>query len=132
MQRSLTDIHALGMKLTMFSATYILPIASSLIYQDGTLIDFTLSMVITLAVGCLMWMLTRHNKGEFSIRHGYLLVVMMWTAIPAFATTPLLLLINGLSFTDIYFETMSGMTTTGATVLTGLDALPPAINLWQH
>jgi trk system potassium uptake protein TrkH len=132
MQRSLTVIHALGMMLVMFSVTYILPICTSLIYQDGTLIDFVLAMVMTFAVGCLMWMLTRHNKGEMSIRHGYLLVVMMWTAIPAFATMPLLLLINGLSFTDAYFETMSGMTTTGATVLTKLDALPPAINLWRH
>ena len=132
MQRSLTVIHALGMMLVMFSITYILPICTSLIYQDGTLIDFALAMVMTFAVGCLMWMLTRHNKGELSIRHGYLLVVMMWTAIPAFATLPLLLLINGLSFTDAYFETMSGLTTTGATVLTRLDALPPAINLWRH
>lgn len=132
MQRSLTVIHALGMMLVMFSVTYILPICTSLIYQDGTLIDFALAMVMTFAVGCLMWMLTRHNKGELSIRHGYLLVVMMWTAIPAFATLPLLLLINGLSFTDAYFETMSGLTTTGATVLTRLDALPPAINLWRH
>ncbi len=132
MQRSLTVIHALGMMLVMFSVTYILPIGTSLIYQDGTLIDFALAMVMTFAVGCLMWMLTRHNKGELSIRHGYLLVVMMWTAIPAFATLPLLLLINGLSFTDAYFETMSGLTTTGATVLTRLDALPPAINLWRH
>ncbi|MDQ3267465.1 MAG: TrkH family potassium uptake protein [Pseudomonadota bacterium] len=132
MQRSLTVIHALGMMLVMFSVTYLLPICTSLIYQDGTLKDFVLAMVMTFAVGCLMWMLTRHNKGELSIRHGYLLVVMMWTAIPAFATLPLLLLINGLSFTDAYFETMSGMTTTGATVLTKLDALPPAINLWRH
>ncbi len=132
MQRSLTVIHALGMMLIMFSVTYILPICTSLIYQDGTLSDFALAMMMTLAVGCLMWLLTRHNTGELSIRHGYLLVVMMWTAMPAFATLPLLLLINGLSFTDAYFETMSGMTTTGATVLTGLDALPPAINLWRH
>ncbi|CAH1198309.1 Trk system potassium uptake protein TrkH [Candidatus Nitrotoga sp. BS] len=132
MQRLLTLIHALGMMLVMFSITYILPIFTSYIYHDGTLIDFALAMVMTLAVGSLMWLLTRHNKGELSIRHGYFLVVMMWTAMPAFATMPLLLLINGLSFTDAYFETMSGMTTTGATVLTGLDALPPAINLWRH
>jgi trk system potassium uptake protein TrkH len=51
---------------------------------------------------------------------------------PAVATFPLLLVINGLSFTDAYFETMSGITTTSATVLTGLDNLPPAINLWRH
>lgn len=132
MQRLLTVVHALGMMLVVFSVTYIFPIGTSLIYQDGTLIDFVLAMVMTFAVGCLMWMLTRRNKGELSIRHGYFLVVMMWTAMPAFATLPLLLVTNGLSFTDAYFETMSGMTTTGATVLAGLDTLPPAINLWRH
>src|SRR5574340_301167 len=51
---------------------------------------------------------------------------------PAFATMPLLMMLPNLSFTDAYFETMSGMTTTGATVLTGLDSLPPAINVWRH
>jgi trk system potassium uptake protein TrkH len=56
----------------------------------------------------------------------------MWLAMPAVATLPLLLVIDGLSFTDAYFETMSGLTTTGATVLTGLEFLPPAINIWRH
>jgi len=132
MQRALTVIHALGLMLVVFSITYLMPMVTSLAYDDGTMIDFALAMVWTLAVGILMWMLTRRFKGELSIRHGYLLVVTMWTAMPAFATFPLLLVVPGLSFTDAYFETMSGITTTGATVLTGLDNLPPAINLWRH
>ncbi|MDD5181120.1 MAG: potassium transporter TrkG [Gallionellaceae bacterium] len=132
MRRALTVVHALGLMLVVFSATYAMPIITSLIYADGTLIDFALAMVWTFAAGTLMWLLTRHYRGELSIRHGYLLVVAMWTAMPAFATLPLLLVLPGLSFTDAYFETMSGITTTGATVLTGLDNLPPAINLWRH
>jgi trk system potassium uptake protein TrkH len=132
MQRTLTVIHALGLMLVVFSATYLMPILASLIYDDGTLIDFLLAMVWTSAIGFLMWLMTRRYKGELSIRHGYLLVVTMWTAMPAVATLPLLLVIKGLSFTDAYFETMSGITTTGATVLSGLDTLPPAINIWRH
>lgn len=132
MQRTLTVIHALGLMLVVFSIAYLMPILTSLIYDDGTLIDFMLAMVWTSAIGFLMWLLTRRYKGELSIRHGYLLVVTMWTAMPAFATLPLLLMIKGLSFTDAYFETMSGLTTTGATVLSGLDTLPPAINIWRH
>ncbi len=132
MQRALTVIHALGMMLMVFSAAYIMPILASLIYDDGTLLDFALAMVWTFSAGALMWLLTRRHKGELSIRHGYLLVVTMWTAMPAFATLPLLLVMPELSFTDAYFETMSGMTTTGATVLTGLDSLPPALNIWRH
>ncbi|MDD5383988.1 MAG: potassium transporter TrkG [Gallionella sp.] len=133
MQRALTVIHALGLLLVVFSVAYLLPVVTAVIYADNTmLLDFLLAMVWTLAIGFLMWLLTRRSKGELSIRHGYLLVVAMWTAMPMFATLPLLLAIPGLSFTDAYFETMSGMTTTGATVLTGLDNLPPAINIWRH
>jgi len=133
MQRTLTVIHALGLLLVVFSAAYLLPVITAVIYADyAILLDFLVAMVWTLAIGFLMWLLTRRYKGELSIRHGYLLVVAMWTAMPMFATLPLLLAIPDLSFTDAYFETMSGMTTTGATVLTGLDNLPPAINVWRH
>jgi len=132
MQRALTVIHALGLMLVVFSIAYLMPIIASLVYDDGTLIDFLLAMVWTAGIGVLMWLLTRRFKGELSIRHGYLLVVGMWTAMPAVATLPLLLVMDGLSFTDAFFETMSGITTTGATTLSGLDYLPPAINLWRH
>ena len=132
MRRLFTVFHALGLLLVVFSTAYLMPIAASWIYNDDTLIDFALAMVITAAAGTLMWILTRRYKGELSIRHGYLLVIGMWTAMPAVATLPLLMVIDGLSFTDAYFETMSGITTTGATVLTGLDNLPPAVNIWRH
>jgi len=66
------------------------------------------------------------------VRDGYLLAVLTWTVLPAFATLPLLFHLPNLSFTDAYFETMSGITTTGGTVLAGLDNLPKSINLWRH
>lgn len=133
MRRTLTVIHALGMMLAVFSIAYLMPVVTALIYDDPVvLLDFLLAMVGTAAAGVLMWMLTRHYKGELSIRHGYLLVVTMWAAMPLFGSIPLLLLVPGLSLTDAYFETMSAMTTTGATVLTGLDDLPPAVNIWRH
>ena len=133
MGRTLTVIHALGLMLVVFSLSYVMPVITTLIYADTTmLLDFLLAMVWTAALGGLMWVLTRRYKGELSIRHGYLLVVAMWATMPAVATLPLLMVLPGLSFTDAYFETMSGLTTTGATVLTGLDNLPPAINIWRH
>jgi trk system potassium uptake protein TrkH len=133
MQRALTVIHALGLMLVVFSSAYLIPVVTSVIYSDFTmLLDFVLAMAWTLSMGALMWLVTRRHRGELTIRHGYLLVVAMWTAMPAFATIPLLMMLPGLSFTDAYFETMSGMTTTGATVLIGLDNLPPAINVWRH
>ena len=131
MRRALRVIHALGLMLIVFSVAYLIPVTTSLIYGDDTTVDFLVAMVLTSAIGFLMWLFTRRYKGELSIRHGYLLVVAMWTAMPAVATLPLLLVISGLSFTDAYFETMSAMTTTGATILNGLDYLPPAINIWR-
>ena len=133
MGRTLTVINALGLMLVMFSLTFLLPLFTALLYHDQSLfIDFLLTMVVTAAAGVLMWLLTRRYKGELSTRHGYLLVVAMWSAMPAFATLPLLLALPELSFTNAYFETMSGITTTGATVLTGLDTLAPALNIWRH
>jgi trk system potassium uptake protein TrkH len=133
MGRTLTVIHALGLMLVVFSLAYLMPLVTALIYaQTDVFEDFLRAMLLTLASGVLMWILTRRYKGELSIRHGFLLVVVMWTAMPAFATLPLLFNMPLLSFTDAYFETMSGITTTGATVLTGLDYLPPAINIWRN
>ena len=133
MERALTVLHALGLMLMVFSIAYLMPVVTALIYADlAILVDFLLAMLWTAALGLLLWLLTRRYKGELSIRHGYLLVVAMWTAMPAFATIPLILAMPGLSFTDAYFETMSGLTTTGSTVLVGLDNLPPAVNVWRH
>lgn len=128
-----TVIHALGLMIVVFSLAYVMPVITALIYADLALLkDFLVAMGWTVIIGGALWLSTRHYKGELSIRQGYLLVAAMWTAMPAVATLPLLMALPNLSFTDAYFETMSGLSTTGATVLTGLDHLPPAINIWRH
>lgn len=133
MERTLTVIRALGLLLIVFSIAYFMPLVSALIYGETDILhDFMLAMAWTFCAGLLMWFFTRRHKGELSARHGFLLVFGMWTAMPAFATLPLLLALPGLSFTDAYFETMSGLSTTGATILTGLDTLSPSINVWRH
>jgi len=73
----------------------------------------------------------RHRR-ELQPRDGFLLVTLVWTVLPAFATLPLMFHLPGLSFPYAYFETMSGLTTTGATVISGLDELPLSINVWRH
>lgn len=128
-----TVIRALGLMIAVFSLAYVMPVVAALIYADYPLLkDFLLAMGWTAIIGLALWLPARHYGGELSIRQGYLLVVAMWTAMPAVATMPLLMAMPGLSFTDAYFETMSGLSTTGATVLTGLDRLPPAIHIWRH
>ena len=130
--RLLPVIHVLGGMLMFFSITYLMPIAASLIYGDDTVTEFVDAMVIAAGIGALMWLLTRSHKRELKPRDGFLLVTLAWILMAAIATVPLMLVIDGLSFTDAFFETMSGLSTTGATVLSGLEKLPPAINLWRH
>ena len=118
--------------LTVFSVTYLLPILTSLVYEDGTVILFLEDMGLTLGAGLILWGLTHRFQRELKARDGFILVVLAWLGMAAFATFPLMSHLLDLSFTDAYFETISGLTTTGATVLSNLDYLPPAINLWRH
>lgn len=132
MHTFLPVLHVMGMMLLFFGVTYLMPIASSLIYGDGTTWDFVDALTVCLSCGSLLVLLTRRFKRELQARDGFLLVTLAWVLMAGIATVPLLLTIPGLSFTDAFFETMSGLTTTGSTVLSGLDKLPPSVNLWRH
>ena len=124
-------LRPLGVIGMAMSLSHLAPITVSLIYNDGALRVFCISMVFNFAVGMIAFMTARQVKVELKPRDGMLLVVLAWTGGAAFATLPLLMLIPELSFTDAYFETISGLTTTGATVLTDLDKLAPSLNIWR-
>ena len=82
--------------------------------------------------GAWLWERTRAARGtELSVRDGFLLVTLVWTALPAYAAMPLYRLLPGTSVGEAYFEAMSGLTATGATVLSRLDMLPEAVNVWR-
>jgi trk system potassium uptake protein TrkH len=132
MNKYLSLVRVFGLMLMVFSTTYTMPIMTSLIFHDGTAKLFCEEMLLTLLVGFLLWKFTRRHQRELKAKEGFLLVVLTWLGMAAFATFPLISYLKDLSFTDAYFETMSGLSTTGATVLVGLDQLPPAINLWRH
>ena len=132
MIRFLSLIRIFGLMLAVFSMTYLLPITTSIIYDDGSLTAFITAMTLTLGAGLLLWFVTRSFQTELKSRDGFVLVVFAWLGMAAFSTFPLTESLESLSFTDAYFETMSGLSTTGATVLTNLDYLPAAINLWRH
>ncbi len=125
-------ISTLGLMLMLFSFTMLMPLVVAWFTHDGALWIYDESIAITFACGLFLWIATRHIKRELAIRDGYLLATLVWAVLPAFTTLPLLFHMPNLSFTDAYFETVSGITTTGATVLTGLDNLPKSINLWRH
>ena len=124
--------NVLGRLLSIFSLAYLMPIAAAIIYNDGTTAEFVAAMVISLGSGLMLYGVTRSHYRELKPRDGFLLVSTVWALMAAIATIPLLLVYDTMSFTDAFFETMSGLTTTGATVMTKLDDAPPAINLWRH
>jgi trk system potassium uptake protein TrkH len=127
----LSVTNVLGRLLMVFSLTYLLPVASGLYYGDGTLATFGVSLAACVLAGLLLVLLTQRHRRELKARDGFILVTMAWTLTAAIATVPLMLH-QQLSFTDAFFETMSGLTTTGATVMVGLDTAAPSINLWRH
>ncbi|MDW8469201.1 MAG: potassium transporter TrkG [Burkholderiales bacterium] len=107
------------------------PLALAHALADGAERAYDLALAATAGAGALGWAATRGRRGELRPREGFLFVALVWTVLPGFAALPLLAYLPALSFTDAYFEAMSGLTATGATVLSGLDALPPSINLWR-
>lgn len=120
------------MVLAVFGVTYVLPFLTALTERDGLALDFVIAAAISSGTGLAITAATRSWRRELKPRDGFLLVTVGWIVMSASATIPLLLVLPDLSFTDAFFETMSGLTTTGSTVLVGLDSLPPSINLWRH
>lgn len=122
---------ALGMIIMLFALTMLAPLILSYVVDDGAQAVYDESFALTMLSGAFLWYRYRHCKRELNIRDGFLMVVLVWTVLPAFAAIPLMLHL-GISHTDAYFETVSGLTTTGSTVLSNLDTLPMSINLWRH
>ena len=120
--------------IMVVSVTMLAPLVLALFFShDAALPAFVRAAAVGVAVGGFIWAPTREFRRELKIRHGILLVALTWTLIPLVASLPLLFHFGTkISFTDAYFEMASALTTTGATVFTGLDTLPPSINLWRH
>lgn len=124
--------NVLGRLLAFFSLAYLLPIACSLLCRDGITEDFVLAGLITLALGLALFAATRGHYRELKTRDGFLLVTLAWLLMAGIGTIPLLIVYPQLGFTHAFFETMSAMTTTGGTVLVGLDTAHASVNLWRH
>jgi trk system potassium uptake protein TrkH len=81
--------------------------------------------------GVLVWALTRRYQRELQARDGFLLVNLVWLLLPAYSAVPLMFTVPDISWSQAYFEAMSALTATGATALSGLDALPVSVNVWR-
>lgn len=124
-------VGALGLVLMLFGLVMVFPLGVSFFLEDGATEAYDLAIIATFACGLFAWGMTRGHRRDLRIHDGFLLVAATWVVVPVFGALPMMLYLPELSFTDAYFEAASGLTTTGATVLTGLDALPVSINLWR-
>lgn len=123
----------LGLLLMMFSLTMLPPIAFSIYYNDHSWLPFVQGFGLTLIAGVLIWLPVHRSRKDLRLRDGFLVVAAFWTVLGAFGAAPLYFADSlSLSLTDAIFESMSGLTTTGATVLTGLDQLPVSVLYYRQ
>lgn len=124
----------IGLLLMIFSMAQVPPIIVDFIYSEGEYLSFVFSFALTIFGGFILWFPFRAIKKDFRLREGVLIVVCFWIVLSLFGTLPLLITdsINNLSFSSAFFESMSGLTTTGATVLSQLDDLPKSILFYRQ
>ncbi|UDG80090.1 Trk system potassium transporter TrkH [Candidatus Steffania adelgidicola] len=129
--RTITRI--VGLLVILFSITMIIPGLVALLYRDGAGRAFTQTFFCAQTIGLFLWLPNRRQKNELKSREGFLIVVLFWTVLGSVGALPFLFVeCPSLSITDAFFESFSGLTTTGATALIGLDALPHAILFYRQ
>jgi trk system potassium uptake protein TrkH len=123
----------LGLLLTLFSMSMLPPVLVSLWYQDGAAMSFLSAFALILASGLLIWVPVYKRREDLRLRDGFLVVVLFWTVLGLSGSLPFILADNpDISVTDAIFESMSGLTTTGATVIIGIDDLPRSILYYRQ
>jgi trk system potassium uptake protein TrkH len=130
MKRFYPVVRVFGVLLMSFALTMLVPLVLSWYWQDGAASAYDEAFLLTFGTGLGLWWTARNEKNDLKVRDGFLMVALVWTVLPIYAGLPLIFQI-GISFTDAYFEAVSGLTTTGSTVIPNLDKLPPSINLWR-
>ncbi|MDB3996913.1 TrkH family potassium uptake protein [Gammaproteobacteria bacterium] len=113
-----------------FSISFVIPIITSIIYKDGALSVFIITFSIVFIIGFLGWMALRNSNEEMTHKDGFLVITLFWIVLSSAGSIPFTL--SGMSFIDAFFESMSGITTTGATVITNLSALPESLLIYRQ
>jgi trk system potassium uptake protein TrkH len=115
-----------GILLSLYSLSFLPSAAVSLWYGDGQLFDFVIAALASVATGLLLWLPNIRERGELSVREGFLVVTLFWLVLSLFSAIPFIVGLH-LNLTDALFESVSGFTTTGATVIIGIDDLPRSL-----
>jgi len=123
----------LGILLMIISLSMLPPVLVSAWYDDGVMMPFILAFISTVSLGLLLWLPVRNFRKEMRLRDGFIIVAMYWLVLGLSGSLPLILSDSpDLTITDAVFESISGLTTTGATVISGLDSLPKSILYYRQ
>lgn len=126
-------IRILGLLLMLFSLAIIPPIIVSLIFQDNETWSFFYAGILIFVSGLLLWLPAAQARTDLKLRDGFIIVVLFWFVLSSFASLPMILSDSlEISITNAIFESVSGLTTTGATILNGIDALPESILFYRQ
>ncbi|KAA0013114.1 potassium transporter [Billgrantia pellis] len=126
-------LRILGLLLMMFSLTMMPPILISLLFGDGEWSAFVIAIAITVFTGLVIYLPNRQARKELRTRDGFLIAALFWSVLGLFGSLPLMLAgEDSLAFTDAVFESFSGLTTTGATVVTGIQLLPESVLYYRQ
>ena len=124
-------LNALGLIVAIFGILMLFPLLVSQCLKDGASGAFDQAFLITFFSGVALFALTYRYRRNLRVHDGFFLVATAWLILPVFGALPLLAQLPALSSIKAYFEATSGLTATGATMLTGIDDLPVSINLWR-
>ena len=126
-------LRILGLLLMLFSLTMLPPIGISVIFDDGQIPLFGAAAGLIFGAGFISWLPARRQKRDLRIRDGFVITVLFWLVLGSAGSVPLALSEQlNLSMTDALFESISGLTTTGATVIVGLDHLPKSVLFYRQ
>ena len=123
--------YIVGILLCIVSMTMLIPMVVDLVCQNSDWQIFMFSSILTFFIGLVLFFSFRNQKNKINLRQAFVLTVISWIVIAFFSSLPFIFSSSNLNFTDAFFESISGITTTGATVIVQLDNLPEGILIWR-
>jgi trk system potassium uptake protein trkH len=125
-------VHVLSKLAALYAVLLLVPTLVSYLYHDSAFNAFAGTALATLVGSTAVWAATRKHDRELRPRDGFTLVFLLWLGFAAISALPFYLYFPNIGYTDAFFEAVSGLTTTGATVISSLDTLAPSLNFWRH
>jgi trk system potassium uptake protein TrkH len=123
-------INLFSILVAFFSLSLLVPLVVSFIFDDGSSNIFITTFLLIFIPSIIAWQLTKKSKEEMGVKEGFVIITLFWIVLSLVGSMPFYL--YGMSFVDSFFESMSGITTTGATVISGLNNMPESVLFYRQ